>query len=116
MKLLNSVVSVSVSVILTLGVAPVLASDIQYIAFSTEKVLDLKTTGGDVVTIDEIKDGFSQVAGTKIVGSKLLMKKSAPVVNMKLFNGAIVDFKAAYSGQSVMGGDMGGGGKGGAKL
>ncbi|HLE12153.1 MAG TPA: hypothetical protein VI754_12945 [Bacteriovoracaceae bacterium] len=86
----------------------------QYLAMDVDNVVDLKTVDGNVVTIDELRDGYSQVSETKVVGRKLLTKRSAPIVDMQLFNGQIIDFQTART--MMMGGDMGGGGKGGAKL
>ena len=114
MKLVNTVAT---TLIFTLAFSTVsTASTVrdQYLAMDVDNVVDLKTVDGNVVTIDELRDGYSQVSETKVVGRKLLTKRSAPIVDMQLFNGQIIDFQTART--MMMGGDMGGGGKGGAKL
>ncbi len=107
MKLVNTV-AMTLSVAFALNTA--VAASNQYLAISTDSVVDIKTISGDVVTIDELKDGYSQVAGTRVVGPKLVMKRNAPIADMQLSNGEIVDFKTT-SDLMLMGGDMGGGGK-----
>ena len=81
----------------------------KYFSVDADQIQDMQTLDGDIVTIDDLKDGFATINNAFLKNNKLFLNQKSSIVDLKLVNGSIINFDSV-SVMALIGGDMGGGG------
>ncbi len=106
-KLIKNLIALSALIVCVPALAG--TSELQ---FRADAVLDLQATNGDVVTVNDIRDGYAEVKNVTVENDVLkihTMDGRSPVQNLQMFDGSRLNIPGMF--QLCRGGDGGGGGK-----